>query len=89
MILITGATGNNGLEIVRLLSRTGVACRALVRSSEKSGALVNLPGVEVVYGDFAAPDTLVPALKGIDRALLISSIDPKLPGTSGKFYSSR
>jgi nucleoside-diphosphate-sugar epimerase len=58
MILITGATGNNGLEIVKLLSRTGVACRALVRSSEKSGTLANLPGVEVAYGDFADPDTL-------------------------------
>ena len=62
MILITGATGNNGLGILKLLSRTGVACRALVRSSEKSGALANLPGVEVVYGDFAPPDTLAPEL---------------------------
>ena len=79
MILITGATGNNGLEIVKLLSRTGVACRALVRSSEKSGALANLPGVQLAYGDFAHPDALAPALEGIDRALLISSIDPKLP----------
>ena len=83
MILITGATGNNGLEIVKLLSRTGVVSRALVRSSEKSGALANLPGVEVVYGDFAAPDTPAPALEGIDRALLISSIDPKLPELQG------
>lgn len=43
------ATGNNGHEIVKLLSRTGVRCRALVRSSEKSGALANLPGVRLVY----------------------------------------
>lgn len=88
MILITGATGNNGLEIVKLLSRTAVACRALVRSSEKSGAFANLPGVEVVYGDFAAPDSLAPALEGIDRALLISSIDPKLPELQGNFIQA-
>ena len=85
MILITGATGNNGLEIVKLLSRTGVPCRALVRSIEKSGALANLPGVRLVYGDFADPDALAPALEGIDRALLISSIDPRLPELQGNF----
>ena len=85
MILITGATGTNGIEIVNLLSRMGVACRALVRSSEKSGALANLPGVEVAYGDFADRDTLTRALEGIDRALLISSIDPKLPELQGNF----
>ena len=34
MILITGATGTNGIEIVKLLSRSGVPCRALVRTSE-------------------------------------------------------
>ena len=85
MILVTGATGNNGLEIVKLLSRTGVRCRALVRSIEKSGALANLPGVRLVYGDFADPDALAPALEGIDRALLISSIDPRLPELQGNF----
>lgn len=85
MILVTGATGNNGLEIVKLLSRTGVPCRALVRSSEKSAALANLPGVQLVYGDFADPDALAPALEGIDRALLISSIDPRLPELQGNF----
>jgi uncharacterized protein YbjT (DUF2867 family) len=85
MILITGATGTNGLEIVKLLSRMGVPCRALARSGEKSGALENLPGVEVAYGDFAERDTLMPALEGIDRALLISSIDPQLPELQGNF----
>ena len=79
MILITGATGNNGQEIVRLLSRTGVPCRALVRSNEKAGSLSDLPGVALVYGDFARLDSLTASLEGVDRALLISSIDPKLP----------
>jgi len=36
MILITGATGTNGIEIVKLLSRSGVPCRALVRNSQSS-----------------------------------------------------
>ena len=88
MILITGATGNNGIEIVKLLSRRGVPCRALVRTAEKSGMLSGLPGVEVVYGDFAYPETLAQALKGIDRALLISSADPRLPELQGNFVQA-
>ena len=70
---------------MKLLSRKGVACRALVRTREKSVALAGLPGVEVVYGDFADPDTLARVLQGIDRALLISSIDPRLPELQGNF----
>ncbi len=85
MILITGATGNNGREIVKLLSRTGVPCRALVRSSEKASSVSGLPGVEIAYGDFAQAETLAPALDGIDKALLISSADPRLPELQANF----
>ena len=76
MILITGATGTNGTEIVKLLSRLSVPCRALVRTPEKAGRLSGLPNVEIVQGDFAHPETLEPALEGVDKALLISSISP-------------
>ena len=85
MILVTGATGNNGREIVKLLSRTGVPCRALVRTSEKATLLDGLSGVEIAYGDFAQPDTLGPALDGVHKALLISSADPRLPELQGNF----
>lgn len=88
MILITGATGTNGIEIVKLLSRSGIPCRALVRTSEKGGALKGLPRVEVVDGDFARPETLASALEGVEKALLISSIDPKLPELQGNFIQA-
>lgn len=88
MILVTGSTGNNGREIVKLLSRTGVPCRALVRSSEKATPLAGLSGVEIVYGDFAQPDTLGAALNGVDKALLISSADPRLPELQGNFIQA-
>ena len=88
MILITGATGTNGIEIVKLLSRSGVPCRALVRSPEKADTLSGLHGVEIVRGDFERPETLSPALKGIAKALLISSIDPRLPEIQGKFVQA-
>jgi uncharacterized protein YbjT (DUF2867 family) len=88
MILITGATGTNGIEIVKLLSRRGVPCRALVRTPEKGSMLSGLRGVEIAYGDFAQPETLAPALNGIDKALLISSADPRLPELQGNFIQA-
>jgi uncharacterized protein YbjT (DUF2867 family) len=85
MILVTGATGTNGLEIVKLLSRSGVRCRALVRNPENATLLSDLPGVEVVPGDLARDETLEPALEGIDKALLCSSIGPELADVQGNF----
>lgn len=88
MILITGATGTNGVEIAKLLSGKGVRCRALVRRPEKANALSGLPGVELVQGDFEHPETLAPALEGIEKSLLISSIDPRLPEIQGNFVQA-
>ena len=86
MILITGATGTNGVEIVKLLSHLSVPCRALVRTPEKAGRLSGLPNVEIVQGDFAHPETLEPALEGVDKALLISSIAPTCPNYRGTSF---
>jgi uncharacterized protein YbjT (DUF2867 family) len=47
-ILVTGATGNVGGEVVRNLHQRGAEVRALARKPES----VNFPvGVEVVTGD--------------------------------------
>lgn len=63
-ILVTGATGNVGRNVVRQLVERGVEVRALTRDPARAG----LPdGVEVVRGDLAVPETLEPALEGIDR----------------------
>src|SRR6516165_6636079 len=78
MILITGATGTNGVEIVKLLSRSRLPCRALVRNAQKAAVLVALPGVEIALGDLAHPESLVPVLEDVDKALLCSSIGPDL-----------
>ncbi|HEX4620405.1 MAG TPA: SDR family oxidoreductase [Myxococcaceae bacterium] len=75
---MTGATGQNGGEVVKRLSARGVPVRALVRSAEKAGALASLPQVEVVAGDMARPETLGPALRGVTRAMLISSSVPAM-----------
>ena len=54
MLLVTGATGTNGSELVRRLSARGVPVRALVRSSANAEMLRGLSGVEIVEGDGCA-----------------------------------
>jgi uncharacterized protein YbjT (DUF2867 family) len=74
VILVTGATGLVGGAVLRELVGRGVAVRALARSPEKAAALAG-PGVETAIGDFAQPETLGPALRGVRRALLVSHHD--------------
>ena len=85
MILITGARGTNGIEIVRLLAGSGVPCRALVRNAQKAVALAALPKVEIVGGDLVRPETLAPVVEGVDKPLLCSSIGPNLVELQGNF----
>jgi uncharacterized protein YbjT (DUF2867 family) len=88
MILVTGATGLNGNELLRKLSARGVAVRALVRNPAKAEAIAALPHVQLVQGDMARPETLAAALKGVDRAMLISSSDPMMLEVQSNFISA-
>src|SRR5947209_6492307 len=87
MILITGGTGQSGVEIVRQLAATGTHFRALVRNPAKADA-VRLNGVEIVRGDMADKQSLAPALKGIDRVLLLSSPDATFVEAQGTVISA-
>ncbi|MEV6897692.1 SDR family oxidoreductase [Amycolatopsis sp. NPDC051372] len=73
MILITGGTGLTGSAVVREFVRQGHRARALVRRP-----LPALPGISTVHGDLLAPDTLGPALDGVDTAVLISGADGRM-----------
>jgi uncharacterized protein YbjT (DUF2867 family) len=67
-ILVTGATGNIGREVVTQLRVTGCQIRALCRNPQSA----NLPdGVEVVRGDLATPETLDACLEGADMVFLV------------------
>lgn len=88
MILVTGAGGLNGRELLRRLSAWGVPARALVRSIARAGGLSSLPQVEIVEGDMARPETLAAPLRGIDRAMLISSSDPAMVEVQSSFIDA-
>ncbi len=74
-ILITGATGHNGSEILRQLSARGVPARAMTRNPDEAP---DLPQVEWVAGGFDDPASLAAAMQGIDKAFIVMPVSPKI-----------
>ena len=87
MILVVGASGTNGREVVSRLSAKGARVRAMVRNPAKAEAL-RLTGVEVVAGDLGDPASLDRALKGVDRAFYLAPVDPLDVEWFGGFLSA-
>lgn len=79
MILVTGATGNTGSEVVRALRQRGAAVRAFVRdpaaAREKLGE-----DVQLAQGDFADQASVHAALNGADRVFLSGADCPDRVG---------
>jgi uncharacterized protein YbjT (DUF2867 family) len=88
MILITGATGLAGSEVIREFIRNKYPVRALVRSRAKASAFEAFPTVEIVEGDMLSPETLADVLSGVDRVLLISSPDQQMVETQSAFIDA-
>jgi uncharacterized protein YbjT (DUF2867 family) len=70
-ILIIGATGTVGFNVVSELLHTKNKIRALLRNPDS----LNLP-VEKFRGDLTAPDSLIPALQNIDAVFLVWTAPP-------------
>src|ERR1700716_4138043 len=88
MIMVTGATGLTGGELVRLLSARGVPVRALVRVASRAAALSSLANVEIVEGDMERPGTLDEPLRGVDRAMVISSSNASMLDAQSNFIDA-
>lgn len=69
MIVVTGATGKIGRELVRLLAERGEAVRALARHPAREEVL---PGVEWVAGDLARRERLAPVFAGAEKLFLLT-----------------
>jgi uncharacterized protein YbjT (DUF2867 family) len=87
MILVTGATGNTGMEVVRLLTRSGARVRALVRNPEKAPTISG-GGVETAAGDLEHPESLARALAGIEKVFLLSTGDPRQVELQGNLVTA-
>jgi uncharacterized protein YbjT (DUF2867 family) len=77
MILVTGATGTIGSEVVRRLAQQNQPVRAMTRDPSRVGAW---PGVEVVFGDFDKPASLAEAAVGASTLFLLSGPGPSQAG---------
>lgn len=76
-ILIIGATGNVGSQVLSQLATTCTQVRAMVRNPEASRFP---PQVEVVRGDLTLPKTLDACLDGIDSVFLVWTVPPATAG---------
>jgi len=75
MILVTGASGNIGTQLVKELSQRGEKFRATYTSKEKAEK-AKTANVEPVVADFGNPESLAAALAGVDRLFLLSANPP-------------
>ena len=70
MILVTGATGNVGGDVLRGLLELGISARAAVTNPDRAAA--TLPaGSSVVRFDFSDPSAFAAALEGVTRVFLM------------------
>ena len=74
-IVVFGANGNIGSQVVSALIDRNVAVRAVVRSEEK-GAALKAAGAELAVADVSQPNTLAAALEGAQRVFLLMAFVP-------------
>ena len=77
MILVSGAPGNVGTELVKLLAARGHQVRVLIRRPEAAERLP-FSGVETVIGDLTDCDSLERSLAGVDRVFVNSAVGPAI-----------
>jgi uncharacterized protein YbjT (DUF2867 family) len=73
MIFVTGATGNVGRELVRVLADGGEGVVALIRRDSDRARLPD--GVQGLVGDLNDPRSLAPGLSGVRAAHLLAGYD--------------
>lgn len=71
MILITGATGTVGKELVKLLARPEEPIRVMLRDPTRAASIA-YPGANIIEGDFTRMTTLDDALSGVHKAFLLA-----------------
>jgi uncharacterized protein YbjT (DUF2867 family) len=83
MILVTGATGKVGQELLRQLSAAKAPFRALVRSAGRAETIREAGG-EAVVGDLKDPVALATALSGAEKLFLLTNSVPEQPAIEAR-----
>jgi uncharacterized protein YbjT (DUF2867 family) len=86
MILVTGASGTIGKEVLAAVARSGQKHRAMYRSKEDAAKAPT--GTETVIADFANSVSLAAALQGVDSVYLVCSPIPDLVQLEGNMITA-
>jgi uncharacterized protein YbjT (DUF2867 family) len=86
MILVTGASGSVGKEVLKAVVKSGAKYRAMYRSEAEAGKAP--AGTTTVIADFAKPGTLVPVLRDVHSVYLVCSPIPELVQLEGKMIDA-
>jgi uncharacterized protein YbjT (DUF2867 family) len=87
-ILVTGATGTVGSEVVKQLASSPSSSsgyntiRAAVHSPNKANKLRQNRGVEIVNMDYNKPETIADALNHVDKIFLLTLPSPNIADIS-------
>ena len=84
LVLVAGATGGTGQQIVRELNAAGYRVRALVRDPASARAVLG-DGVEYATGDVRQRPTIDAALKGVRYAISAIGATRKDPANGPEF----
>ena len=79
MNLVTGATGHIGNVLVKELLKRGEKVKAFVLPGEDLSPLEGL-NIEIVEGDVMNPDSITPAMKGVNYVFHLAGIISIMPG---------
>jgi uncharacterized protein YbjT (DUF2867 family) len=77
-VLVTGATGKVGYEVVKALAMAGVTVKAATRHPATAPDYGMQGAVEIVRFDYADPQTVTAALADVDRLFLVTPEDDEV-----------
>jgi len=83
-VLVAGATGGTGQQIVKHLLGNGFAVRAMVRNEEKARKLWS-DDVSYVVADVRQPDQIITAMTGADYVIVSIAATRGKPANSPEF----
>lgn len=74
LVLVTGATGQQGGAVTQSLLKSGHTVRGLTRNADSPAAKrLATQGVEIVIGDFTDPESLAHAAAGVDAIFAMTT----------------